>query len=188
VLLDVWDGNPSERRDVVWLAGHDDVGADEVDVELRPDCGADERGHGESDRLASIAGGLACADLEAEPVTEVAGYGLAQVGLRNLERLRAIHVDIDRGANTDVARKEGGGALYNPAVIDEVEALEQTVVSHLSLQLGECPLALLSDCTESVGERPPERFWAAIERFLAHRGMPVRVEGAGALISAGCWR
>jgi len=46
VLLDIGHDDVGQRRDMLGLAGHAEVGPDEVDVERRPHCRADGGCHG----------------------------------------------------------------------------------------------------------------------------------------------
>jgi len=102
-------------------------------MELRPFRVADRCDDRESNRRAPVARRLARSDLEAEPVGDVASGSLAELRLCDLERLRAVDVDVDRGADADLARQQSSCAVDDAAAVDEVEPLQQPVVGDLEL-------------------------------------------------------
>jgi hypothetical protein len=57
----------------------------------------------------------------------------------------------------DVTGEQRGRAFDDPALVDEVEALQQPVVRHLPLELRERPAARSGEIPELVGESPGGR-------------------------------
>lgn len=71
------------------------------------------------------------------------GTKIAQLALSDLKRLGAEYIDVNRGADPEVAGEQRGRALEDPAFVDRVETLQQAVVGNLPLQLGQRPFAVL---------------------------------------------
>src|SRR5206468_62810 len=81
------------------------------------------------------------ADLEAEPVANVQGGRAAEVHLGDLPGHLAVEVDVDGAPDTDVTGEQRRRALDDPALVHEVEALQEAVIRHLSLELRQGPAA-----------------------------------------------
>jgi hypothetical protein len=62
----------------------------------------------------------------------------------------------------DVTGEQRGRAFDDPALVDEVEALQQPVVRHLPLELLERPAAPGGEIPELVGESPAEGARASV--------------------------
>lgn len=116
-------------------------------------------------------------DFESEPVADVASGGLAEVRLDLGALTFPVDVDVFRSAHADVAGEERDGPFHDPAVVNQVQALKQTVIGHLPLQLGEVPSAFLRQFAQLVGQRPPKR-----GRRLVR---PVRGQGLVPLLDRG---
>jgi len=82
--------------------------------------------------------------------------------LSDLPRHLAVDVDVDGAPDTDVTGEQCGRPLDDPTLIHEVEALQEAVIRHLSLELLQGPAAPSGKIPELVGERRPEGTRAAI--------------------------
>lgn len=156
VLFDIGHDDPCQRRRRLGLAGHAQVRTDEVDVELRPFGGPDVGDRWQPYTLGAIAYGTAGADLEPEPVADVAASGFAQFRLGYLAGAGPVHVDIDRRSDAEVASQECRGSLDDPSVVDRVETFEQTVVGELPLEVWQSPAALGCDRAQPIREGAAE--------------------------------
>ena len=155
MLLHIGHDHTGQRRDVLRVAGHAEILSDEIDVEGGPLRIPHEGLHGKAD-TAGIRERPRRADLEAEPVAKVQGGRLAEVRHGNLPSHLTVEVNVDSPPDTDVTSEQRGRAFDDPALVGEVEALQQPVVRHLPLQLLERPAAPGSEIPELVGESPAE--------------------------------
>lgn len=110
VLLYVRHNDPRQRRNVVGLPSHHQLGADDIDIELRPDCRADKGGYRDTGTDRSWCNGASYSDFKSEPIADFARHGITQLGLRNLEGGSAINVNIHGGSHTNIPR-------HNPSLI-----------------------------------------------------------------------
>ena len=94
MLLDIRHDHAGQRRDVLRVAGHAEILSEEINVKGCPFRISHEDPHGEAG-TAGICQRPWRADLEAEPVANVQGGRLAQVGLGNLPSHLAVEVDVD---------------------------------------------------------------------------------------------
>jgi len=101
MLLDIRHDHAGQRRDVLRVAGHAEIVSDEINVKGCPFRISHEDPHGEAG-TAGICQRPWRADLEAEPVANVQGGRLAQVGLGNLPSHLAVEVDVDSPPDADV--------------------------------------------------------------------------------------
>jgi hypothetical protein len=69
----------------------------------------------------------------------------------------------------DVTGEQRGRAFDDPALVDEVEALQQPVVRHLPLELRERPAARGGEIPELVGESPAEGARATVRTTAGHQ-------------------
>jgi hypothetical protein len=161
MLLYIGHDHASQWRDVLRVAGHAEILSDEIDVKGCPLRIPHEGLH----RKAGTAGTCQWpwrADLEAEPVANLQGGRPAQVRLCNFPGHLAVQVNVDSPPDADVTGEQRCRAFDDPALIDEVEALQQPVVRHLPLELLERPAALGGENPELVGESPPEGTRASV--------------------------
>jgi hypothetical protein len=84
---------------------------------------------------------LGGADLETEPVADVALRGCPQLRFCALARLRAIEIDINSGPDAEIPCQQRGRPFDDPLVVGKVEALQQSVVGDLTLELRQRPPA-----------------------------------------------
>lgn len=115
----------------------------------------DERG----DRNANAARarrGPRVTQLEAEPVADVPARGLAQFGLCHFAGRRPVYIYVDGRPHADLPCQQRRGALDDPAAVDEIQALQEPVVSHLPLELLQVPVARERQASQLVREGLPE--------------------------------
>jgi len=116
----------------------------------------------------TVPDGTTGADLEPEPVADVATRGFAQLSFGHLTCPRPIHVNIDCRAHAQIPSKERGGTLDDPPIIDHVETFKQAVVGELPLELRQRPPAPVCDGAQPVRECAAERTGAAVSSRARH--------------------
>jgi len=121
----------------------------------------------------AVGDGVGRSNLEAEPVTDIARRGFAEIGLGDVPRRRAIHIDVNGRAHADVASQQSRCPFHDPPVVDEVETFEESVVCNLALELRQRPPVGLRFGFESFGEGSAEGPGAAIRaRAVGHGVRP----------------
>jgi hypothetical protein len=135
-LFDVGHHTSREWRYVVGLVSHAEIGADEIDVEPHP-LGSPDAGH-DAETDGSLGDRLGRTHLKGHPV-DVEHGGFAYGCLRDLRRRFPVEVDVETSPHADLPSKEGSRPLQDPPVVDEVEALEDSVVRELPLELLDGP-------------------------------------------------
>ena len=161
MLLHIGHDHAGQRRNILRLAGHAEILADEIDVECSPLRIPHEGLHGKADTT-SIHERPRRADLEAEPVAKAQGGRLAEVRHGNLPSHLAVEVNVESPPDPDVTGEQRGRTFDDPALVDEVEALQQPVIRHLPLELLERPAAPGGENPELVGESPAEGAGASV--------------------------
>jgi hypothetical protein len=116
VLGDFRDGVFGQRRYVLGLSGHAQPGADQVDVEAGPGRGSDDGGDREPDSDGADRGGGA--DVEPEPVADVGGGGVTEVGFGGGQGDLAVEVDVECAAGAKFAGHERGCAFDHPVPVE----------------------------------------------------------------------
>jgi len=170
VLRNVRYHPPRQRRHRLWLARHAQTRANEVDMEPRPGCGTDHRVNRKPNSGVSHSG--TGADLKLEPVPDIDCNRTAQVRLREMPDFLTVNVDIESSPGPEVTCQQGGRSLDDPAIIDQVQPFEQSVVSNLPLKLGERPAAVLGGQLQPVRQCPPEGRRCRVPASGRHRGLP----------------
>ena len=150
------------------LPGHDYLGPDQVDVELRPYGRADICLCREARPGSAVCHCPRWTNLEAKPVTDFCVRRITQIALRGLALDVAEHIDVDRRPHPEVPGEECSGALHYPSLVDEVEAFEQAVVRHLALELRKRPSTVLGRILELVCQRPEKCGGTFIPALVSH--------------------
>ena len=133
VLFNVGHEDPGERWDRLRVPGHVQVGADEINAELGPDCRADERRDGEADAPVSTGFRAPISNRNQSPMScAAAARRSASAVTRASARYRSMST-VARAPRSP--RQQRGGTFHDPAVVDQVQPLEQPVVRELPLEL-----------------------------------------------------
>ena len=82
-------------------------------------------------------------------------------------------------ASLEFASEKSSGTLHDPTVVDEVQALEESVIRHLSLKLREIPAALTCQRAEPVCECAAECVRTPVRPFVGHGVGVGGVDGYG---------
>ena len=90
------------------------------------------------------------ADFETEPIAKVKGHRSSQFVLRHLPRDIAIEVDVETSTDADIPGEERGGTLDDPSIVNEVEPLDEAVISNLPLKLLQRPSTVFGCSLEPV--------------------------------------
>ena len=77
---------------------------------------------------------------------------------------------VEAAADPEVASQQRGSALHDPAIIDEVEPFEESVVGHLSLQLSNCPPTRRRYGLDPISQRRAKRRWCRVAPRPTHPG------------------
>ena len=86
----------------------------------------------------------------------VQGGCLAEVRPGNLPSHLAVEVNVESPSDANVAGEQRGRAFDDPALVDEIEALQQPILGQLPLELLERPAAPGGEIPELVGQSPAE--------------------------------
>ena len=166
--LDVRHDDPRQRRYWFRLAGHTQVGANEVNMEQRPGRGTDICSDRKSNSRLTFAHCSRGTDLEPEPVSNVSACRSSQVGLGHLRRLRPVHVDIDGRPHAQITRQQGRRKQLSGQGLD---AGPQTIAWHLRHhhQLSVSPATISRYLTRNglVTPEPKKRPRSSYIRFAA---------------------
>ena len=155
MLLHIGHDHAGQRRDLLRVAGHAEICfADEIGVEGGPLRVSHEGLHGKADTAGTCESGRGgpISKRNQSPMSRAAG--LAQVRLGYIQGHVAVEINVDGPRVADVTGEQRGRAFDDPALADEVEALQQPVVGHLPLELLERPAAPGGEIPELVGESP----------------------------------
>jgi hypothetical protein len=123
VLLDAGHKDTGKGWYVVGPPGHPQVLASQIHVEGHPHRGADYRRHRQAGRRSGC-DRLGRADVETEPVADVALCGCPQLRFCALARLRAVEIDIDSGPDAEIPCQQRGRPLDDPLVVGKVQAFQ----------------------------------------------------------------
>ena len=115
MLLHIGHDHAGQWRNILRLAGHAEVLADEIDVECGPLRIPHEGLHGKADTT-GIHERPRRADLEAEPVAKVQGGRLAEVRHGNLPSHLAVEVNVESPPDPDVTGERRGRTFDDPAL------------------------------------------------------------------------
>jgi hypothetical protein len=132
-LGDIWHVDFCERRNLVWVTEHVEVGANKIHAELCPHRLPDECRDVEAHSGDPLSDRAAWPDLEAKPITDVACCRLTKICLGGVHALGSVDIDVNGCPDAEVPRQQRNGALHDPPVVHQIEALEQTVISKLAL-------------------------------------------------------
>lgn len=124
-------------------------------MEVGPGRGSDDGGDREPDSDAADRG--SGADVEPEPVADVSGGGVTEVGFGGGEGDLAVEVDVEGAAGAEFACHERGCAFDDPVRVEQVEPFEQAVVGDVALKLRYGPAAGSRQGLQPVGQRAAER-------------------------------
>jgi hypothetical protein len=68
----------------------------------------------------------------------------SHIGVGDLLGYRSVDVDVEASTHSKIPGKKSGGALDDPAIVDQIKSFEKAVISDLALQLLKRPWRRLS--------------------------------------------